>query len=223
MRCFQNWMVTRFAGSLCLVAPFASVTSAASVIYQADFSQIVSIDHTSTGNALEPSPQFGANFSIGYPSPPSSDTTRNFFETDGGSLISSDFGGAHFMKSFDIDVSGWDEITIDILADFVGTDSFNNSPTEFIEYFFTQDNGAENPFFHFTDDPNGPNLNASTTVDVTAVSTLAVGLNAWVDGAGDGFDMTSLVVEGTIAAIPEPSALALVGLGALGTLVRRHK
>ncbi len=197
------------------------MTSVASAsLYQADFTQSVSIDHTSSGNALESSPQFGANFAIGYPSNPSSDSTRNFLETDGNSLVSSDFGGDHFMYTDTIDVSGWNEVSIDILADFVGSDSFNNSPTEFIEYAYTLDGGSQVPFFYFTDDPNGPNLNASTLVDVTGISDLVVWVNANANGSGDGWDMTSLVVEGTV--VPEPASLALLGLGGLLIARGRH-
>jgi hypothetical protein len=208
--------------SLALVF-LASYATAAPLLYEADFSQVVSIDHTNDGsNPIESSPQAGANFTIGYTGSPASDTTRNFFETDGDSLISSDFGGDHFMRSASIDVRDWNEVVIDILADFVGVDSFNNSPQEFIEYIFALDGGAENQFFFFTDDPNGSDLNASTIVDVTGVSALTVGLNANVNGAGDGFDMTSLIVKGTnaVGAAPVPSTLALFLLGAFMGVLR---
>jgi len=196
-----------------------ALTGAASAVtlYDADFATSVSIDHTSNGNALEPSPQAGGNFSIATPAPPASDTTRNFFETTGTSLISSDFGGDHFMDSVTIDVSAWNEVSVDVLGDFVGSDSFNNSPTEFIEYVYTLDGGADQQFFFFTDDPNGPDLNASTLVDVTGISDLTVGINANANGAGDGFEITSYTVEGTVL-VPEPASLALLaaGLGVAG-------
>jgi hypothetical protein len=206
-----------------LALALMTASANAAVIFEADFTQNVGIDHTTTGNVLESSPQSGANFTIGYTGTPASDTTRNFFETDGDSLISSDFGGDHFMFTDIIDVSGWNEVDIDILADFVGIDSFNNSPTEFIEYYYTLDAGAEMQFFFFTDDPNGTDLNGSTTVDVTGISNLVVGLNANVNGAGDGFDMTSLTVDGTVPAvtIPEPNTAALILLsGLLGGALR---
>jgi len=213
-------MFKQFATAVFAATVFGS-TASATTIYDADFSQIVSIDHTSSGNALEPSPQAGANFTIGYPSNPASDTTRNFFETTGTSLISSDFGGDHFMESISIDVSTWDEVEIDALADFVGTDSFNNGGTEFFQYFYTLDGGSEVEFFYFTDDPNGPNLNASTTVDVSGASTLTVGINANANGTGDGWELTSYTVTGTVE-VPEPASIALVAAGiAVATLRRR--
>jgi len=199
----------------------AAVAANASVIYDADFSQFVGIDHTSNGNALEASGQQGANFTIGYPSNPSSDTTRNFFETTGTSLISSDFGGDHFMFTDDIDVSGWNEISIDMLADFVGSASFNNSPTEFISYSYSLDGGSQQEFFSFTDDPNGPDLNASTVVDVSSASSLVVRIDANANGAGDGWELTQLEVNGTVA-VPAPGSVALVGLAGLAAAGRRR-
>ena len=204
---------------LAIVAAGAA-SAQADILYQADFSQFVQIDHDTVGNVLEPSGQVGANFTIGYPTTPSSDTTRNFFETTGASLISSDFGGDHWFLSDTIDVSGWNEVDIDILCDFVGTDSFNNSPTEYIEYVYTLDGGGAQQFFYFTDDPNGSNLNASTTVDVTGFSTMTLGINANADGAGDGWELTSGIVDGTVP-VPEPASLALVAFGAL-VLIRRR-
>ena len=205
---------------LAILAALAVAAAAqAAPLYSADFSQIVVIDHTSNGNALESSPQAGANFIIGYPSNPASDTSLNFFQTDGDSLISSDFGGDHFMISDSIDVSGWDEVSVDFLADFVGTDSFNNSPTEYIQYFFTLDGGSQQQFYYFTGTPNASNLNASTLVDVTGISSMTIGLNANVNGGGDGFDLTSATVTGTIA-VPEPTSPVLTVLA--GLAIRRR-
>lgn len=199
---------------LCSIVPLITGPATANLLYDADFGPFVSIDHTTTGNALESSPRNGANFTLSYPSPPSSDTTRNFFETTGTTLISSDFGGDHRFESFDIDVSAWDEVSVDVLGDFVGTDSFNNSPTEFIQYFYTLDAGPDTQFFFFTDNPNGPDLNASTLIDVTGIDTLTVGINANANGSGDGFEISSYTVTGTIE-VPEPASLALLGLGGL--------
>lgn len=204
------------------VAAVAALTGAASAqLYTADFSSGLSIDHTSNGNAIESSPQSGSNnFIIGYPTVPSSDTTRNFFETTGSSLISSDFGGDHFMLTDSIDVSGWNEVSIDMLADFVGTDSFNNSPTEFISYSYVLDGGSPVEFFSFTDDPNGPDLNAFELVDVTGINSLEIRIDANANGSGDGWELTQLVVEGTV--VPAPGAIALAGLaGFAGTRRRR--
>ncbi|MEL6329591.1 MAG: hypothetical protein AAFR38_08010 [Planctomycetota bacterium] len=206
-----------------MIATLATVAGSAAgqvTLYSADFSQIVSIDHTTTGNALESSPQNGANFTLSYPSTPASDTTRNFFETTGNSLISSDFGGAHRFESFDIDVSNFNSVDVDFLADFVGTASFNNSPTEFFQYFFTLDNGADQELFFFTDDPNGPNLNFNGSIDVSGASTLTIGINANANGAGDGFELTSAIVSGT--PIPAPGVAAIAGVAGLAAARRRR-
>ncbi|MEM9735384.1 MAG: hypothetical protein AAF908_02120 [Pseudomonadota bacterium] len=190
----------------------AATSAQAAVIYEADFSQAVSIDHTNTGNAIEASPQRGANFTIGYPSLPDSDTTRNFLETDGTSLISSDFGGAHFFFTDLIDVSGFATVTIDIVNAFVGVDAFNNSPTEFIRYSYVLDGGPAEEFFFFTNDPNGPDLNATEVLDVAGVSNLLIRIDANVNGAGDGWQLSSLTVDATV---PLPATLPLMLLGAL--------
>lgn len=198
-----------------------AASAQAATLYQADFTQFVSIDHTNTGNALEPSTQAGANFEIGYSGTPASDSTRNFFETDGDSLISSDFGGTHFMRSDTIDVGAWATVAISATANFIGLDSFNNSPTEFFEYIFQLDGGLDTSFFFFTDDPNGTDLNAVLNLDVSAANSLIVGLNANANGAGDGFDLTSFSVQGitpSVAVVPLPAGilLTLSGLFALG-------
>ncbi|MAY73668.1 MAG: hypothetical protein CMJ31_02905 [Phycisphaerae bacterium] len=205
-----------------IAAFIASAATAGTVtVYDADFSvDGIGFDHTSNGNALEASPAVGPNFTLSYPSIPSSDTTLNFFITGGGTLTSSDFGGAHSFESFDIDVSQYDEVSISFINDFLGTDSFNNAPAEFIEYYYTLDGGAQTQFFFFTDDPNGPDLNASTFVNVAGVSTLRVGLNANVDGAGDGFDLSSVTVTGT--PVPAPATIALTGLAGLAAARRRR-
>ncbi|MEO0512783.1 MAG: hypothetical protein AAF108_07795 [Planctomycetota bacterium] len=205
---------------LFVAAAGLAVTASAEVLYDADFSQAVGIDHDTIGNALEASGQFGANFVLSYPSPPASDTTRNFFETTGTSLISSDFGGDHRFESFDIDVSLVNEVDIDFVAGFVGMDSFNNSPTEFIEFFYTLDGGSDQPWFSFTDDPNGPNLNASLAgLDVSGASTLTVGINANANGGGDGWELFSATVEGEV--IPAPASVAVLGLAGFAATRRR--
>jgi len=195
--------------------------SGTTTLYDADFSvDGVGFDHDSASNALEPSPQFGPNFELSYSGSPSTDSTLNFFITGGGTLTSSDFGGDHRFESFAIDVTLFNEVEVDFVNDFVGADSFNNSPTEFIEYFYVLDGGAEQQFFFFTDDPNGPNLNASTLVDVSGASSLIVGLNANANGSGDGFDLSSVTVVGT--PIPAPGAVALFGVAGLAGMRRRR-
>lgn len=192
----------------------------ASTIYQADFSAVNLIDHTSTGNAVEPSPQAASNFTFGYTGTPSSDSTLNFFGTDGDSLISSDFGTEHFMITSVIDVSALGIVDISITNAFLGVDSFNNSPSEFIEYYYSLDGGLSTTFFSFTDDPNGPDLNALERVDVSSASDLVIGVTANVNGAGDGWDMTEL----SVSTVPLPAGLPLLlGAGAALGLVRARR
>ena len=164
-------------------------------LYEADFSKKVVIDHAIPGNPLEPSPQPGADFQIGYPQAPSSDSTRNFFETTAGSLISSDFGGEHFFFTDPIDVSSAGSITIDVVNAFVGVSTFNDIPGEFIRYSYSLDGGPLQQFFFFNGPLNGPDLNASLTVNTDGVSELVVGIVANVDGEGDGWELSSLTVE----------------------------
>ena len=174
---------------------FGRTTLVPGLFYRADFSQKTSIDHETPGNPLEPSPQAGANFQIGYPLPPASDSTRNYLETTGDSLISSDFGGEHFFFTDSIDVSTADSVTVGIVNAFVGTNSFNDVGSEFIRYVYGLDSGPLQQFFSWTGAPNGPDLDASTTIDTSGASSLVVGVIANVDGEGDGWEMSSVTVQ----------------------------
>lgn len=201
-----------------LIVAAAVAGASATSLYEIDFSQSVSIDHTTNGNPLEASPQLGANFEIGYSGAPASDTTRNFFETQGNALISSDFGGDHYFLTNVIDVSGWNEVSIDILNQVVGDDPFNNAASEFIRYTFSLDGGAAQTFFLYNSGAGNPPLNASTLVDVTGISSMTVRIDANVNGAGDGWELTQANVTGTI--VPEPASALLIALGALA--IRRR-
>ena len=207
----------------CAIVAAAGLTAAANadVVYDADFSVSgIGWEHTTSSPApAAPASVSGPNYTLSYDATPATDTSLNYFETAGGVLESSDWGGDHSFESFDIDVSSFDEVSVDFINDYLGSDSFNAS-TEFIEYFFTLDNGSEQQFFFFTGTPNGSNLNASTTIDVSGASTLTVGLNANVNGGGDGFTLSAVTVTGT--PVPAPGAFALLGLGGLCAARRRR-
>jgi hypothetical protein len=198
-------------------AAFITAANASAVeIYNADFDDVVVIDHTTTGNALESSPQTGSNFTLSYPSAPASDTTRNFFESGSGVLVSEDFGGAHTFESSTIDLSLVTDIVISFEGETDGTDVFNGGD-EFLEYFYTLDGGAEQLLFTRTTD--GSLDFTSSTIDTTSATSLTIGLNANINGSNDGFTIESAIVTGTV--IPEPASIA--GLGLLGLVGLRRR
>jgi len=208
---------------VCAIAAAAGIASAANadVLYDADFSTNgIGFTHTTSSPLGAASGSVnGSNFTLSYANSPSTDSSGNYFLTNNGVLESADFGGDHAFESFDIDVTSFDEVTIDFLNEFLGTDSFNNSPTEFIEYYYTLDGGSQQQFYYFTDDPNGVDLNSSLVLDVSAASTLRVGLNANVNGGGDGFALSSATVTGS--PVPAPGSAAL--LAAAGILAARRR
>ena len=212
--------------NLLIAALVAMSTSAHAVtVYTADFTGTAGFEHSSS-NAPAAGPQTLDinNFTIGYENTPATDGSRNFFETTGTSLISSDFGGDHFFRTAEIDVSGFTSATIDIVNGFVGTDSFNAS-SEFIEYGYSLDGGSEQSFFRFDTTPNASDLNATTGIDVSSANVLVVAISATVNGAGDGWELSSLTVDATGAStIPLPATLPLMvmGLAAFGVLRARR-
>lgn len=208
--------------AIALAAGFAAAANA-DIVYNADFS-VSGIGWTHTSSSPLPGSSgtmAGPNYSLYFANSPSTDGSSNYFLTSGGVLESSDFGGDHGFVSADIDVSSFDEVTIDIINDFLGTDSFNNGGTEFIEYYYTLDGGSKQSFYYFTDDPNGPDLNAILAdLDVSGASTLTVGFDANVNGGGDGFTLSSVTVTGT--PVPAPGTVALLGLGGFCAARRRR-
>ena len=195
-------------------------TSLASLVYAADFSvngQGSTHDNTG-GDPLESSPVAGANWSISFGSV-STDSTTNEFITSGGVMRVQDWGGNGTLESTSIDVSGWN--TVDLDGMFTNLIDIN-AAGEFLNFFYTLDGGS--PVATLVDDNSsvGPlsqwDINA---LDVSGVSNMTVGFSLNVDGGGQGWEVSSLTVNG-VSAVPEPSQIILFSiLGLLLPLIKR--
>jgi len=175
-----------------IIAPVLIGLSYSADIYEADFlvdGQGSTHDNTG-GDNLEPSPVMGENWSIFWNVDPATDGSTNRFITEGGVLISDDWGGAAFFESEDIDVSGL--TTVNILAEGStrGSLVFNASDEGFNWYYIVDGVQTDGP--RVTSDGS---LDFTQAVDVSGASTLKVGFAFEVNGAGDGFDITSLTVN----------------------------
>ncbi|MEM8835581.1 MAG: hypothetical protein AAGD00_07155 [Planctomycetota bacterium] len=192
----------------------AALTGAAFGQYSADFSiDGVGFTHT-TANAPATGPQSvnGPNFTLSYVNTPSTDTTDNFFRTNGGALESGDFGGEHQFESFSIDVSSFSSVDF-ILDGATDGSSVFNAGSEFFEGFYSLDGGTEVQAFFTTSDGS---LNFTETIDTSAASSLVVGFRANINGGGDGFTINSVTVT------PTPGAVALAGIAGFASTRRRR-
>jgi hypothetical protein len=200
----------------------ASTGRAQTQLYSADFANNVIFEHTTTTPPLA-GPQSltggvaGSEWTISYTTTPGTDTTSNFFGTDGDSLVTGDWGGEAFFNTQTIDVSGWNEISIATVAQVTGGDPVNGAG-EYIQWSYTLDSGT--PVTGTLFDVNHPNdplpvgfdLSENwASIDTSTASSLVINLGFNINGTGDGFDASSVVVNG-ITAIPEPSTFALVGI-----------
>lgn len=217
MSFFKSILVTCFLGT--------SLSLRGTVIYSADFSSDgVGYSHTTSSPPPDaPSTVDGANWTIGYDVTPSSDSSANTFITSGGSLVSDDFGGEAYFETDDIDLTGYTSFSISAIAETIGNSVFNNLPTEHFTWTYLLDDVVQNgDTLSFTSDGS---LNYSIAeAAVSAASTLKVRFTFNINGSGDGFDISSIVVDGTTA-VPEPSSAALLlGLGAATLFgMRRRK
>jgi hypothetical protein len=181
--------------ALTLVFAF-SISTLSAQIYNADFSNDGDgfADHTnSSPPAAAPASvgPFGAasnQWSLSYTTAPGSDTTANSFKTNGGNLVSNDWGGQGIFQSQNIDVSAINSVDISALTVNSGAneDSF--------KYFYILDGGARVE----TADINsgdGDNVNYSIlNLDVSGANTLVVGFEFSENGNNQGYITSSFIV-----------------------------
>ena len=176
----------------------------AQVIYNADFSTEGDgvPDHTmSNPPASAPAVFSGGtapnNWTVGYTSTPGTDGSANEFSVNSGVLRVQDFGGTGTFASAVIDVSGVATLDITALGEVIGSD-VQNGGSEFFEYYYSIDGGAP-----VTTPKNvnnaGDDLNyAVVGLDVSSASTLVVGFSCNVNGGGDGYEISSFLVNATL-------------------------
>lgn len=188
---------------------FVSFGLSAQVIYDADFSVDGAgfPDHM-TGSVPASAPQTASGgtapdaWVASYTSTPGTDGTANEFSVNSGVLRIQDWGGTAKWISQDIDVSTVNEVSISALATTVGGD-VQSAASEFFEYFYILDAGSEVATDVPLDgsDTDGTPVNYSiTTLDVSGATTLKVGFNFRVDGAGDGYEISEFVVTDLVTA-----------------------
>jgi len=210
-----------------LIAAFGlAAVSGRAQIYSADFSNTIGFDHNNAGSPPAAGPQSlsggvaGSGWTIGYDTTPATDASGNVFGTDGDSMFSTDFGGEGYFFTETIDVSGWNEISIVTIAESVGSDPVN-ADGEFFQFSYDLDGGSPvtgtlfNNLHPSDPIPSGFDYSQNwASVDTTGVDNLVVRFSFNSNGSGDGFDVSSITVNG-ITAIPEPSTIVLVGLTGL--------
>lgn len=201
---------TLLAASIGLVG--TSLSNAA--LYTSDFSvDGIGFVHTTASPPASSGTASGSNWTISFSTTPLTDTTTNSFITSDGSLTAEDWGGPGRFETNLIDVSAVS--SVDIIG--LGSGSFNTSPAEFFEWFYSIDGAT--PVTASKGTASGSNESFDHTfsgVDVSAGSTLLVGFTFSHNGATDGFNVSSVTV------IPEPSTTLLGALGALVLLRRRR-
>jgi len=160
--------------------------------YSADFSNDgQGSTHDSNADAIEISPIAGENWILRWDVAPATDGSTNSFITQGGKLISSDWGGRAFFETSAIDVSAVNSVTITAVGATVGDGVFN-SAAEGFNWFYILDGGASVPQPVITSDGS---LDYSEAIDVTGVSSLVVGFEFEINGGGDGFEVATVRVD----------------------------
>lgn len=208
-----------FSALFFVILSSAGVSSSfGSLIYDAAFTATeIGFTHTTSSPPVAgPQSVSGPNYSFGYAVAPQTDTTSNFMITSGGQFSTRDFGGEAFLRSSSIDVSGLSLVDITGNGVTVGTAVFNSTEEDF-NWFYSLDGGIDVAFGLTSSDGSLDAIFSS--LDVTGSSALTVGFRYNINGAGDGFDVTSL----NVSAVPEPKFVAPFVLAIFSLLLIRLK
>ena len=182
----------------------------AAQIYSTDFSvdgQGVP-DHTTTmppaaGPASFPGGVAPNAWTASYTSTPGTDGTTNEFSVNSGAMTVQDFGGTGNFASQAIDVSGFATVDITGIGSQLG-DNIQGGGSEFFDFFYILDGGTPVTFSIFNTSDGTPINYSVPGLDVSAASTLVIGFNFNVDGAGDGYLISNMSV---VNAVPLPVTL----------------
>jgi len=194
----------------------ASILSAQNTYYAADFTNEGDgfPDHTTDtppeagpqsvdgGSATSPEGRWTAS----YESDPLTDGSANEFSVNEGVLRIQDWGGEARWESFPIDVSGVDSVQITALGAALGEPQ--NAGSEFFEYFYTLDGGAEEAT-PVSPSGEGEPVNSAIVVDVAGVDSMTVGFAFNLNGGGDGYEISSIEVTDPIADEQPPAITVL--------------
>lgn len=178
------------------------------VIYDADFSTSGGFDHNN-GNPPAAGPQTfdGGNYTIGYDTAPGTDSSGNYFRSDGTLLESADFGGAAYFETDPIDISGQSTFSIDAIASTVGSAVFNGSGEQFT-WSYIIDSGTPVSGPNITSDGSLNSPPSWTNIAVTGNS-LVVRFDFNINGGGDGFEVSQVEVIGNgSSGIDNPDAFS---------------
>ncbi|MDB4669732.1 hypothetical protein OAF33_01670 [bacterium] len=160
-------------------------------LYDADFSVAgIGATHDNGADTLEASPIIGGNWSMFWIDAPATDGSTNRFITEDGLLVSEDWGGEASFETDDISVTGETTIKIEALGATRGTATFNSAAEGFTWYYLLD--GVRTDAATITNDGS---LDYSVEIDVSGASTLVVGFTFNVNGAGDGFEISSVQVN----------------------------
>jgi hypothetical protein len=183
---------------LFLTLVFAFDATAQTTLYNADFSTVTEFRHTSSSPpAAAPPTQSlsGNNWTISYESTPSTDGTDNVFGSDGTSMSSEDFGGEAFFATATIDLTGVNTFSIDGDASTVGGSVFNGS-NEYFQWSYTLGSNTTTATA-YTSDGSLNTDPAWQNIPTNGETSLTVRFAFDINGSGDGFDVTQLVVTGS--------------------------
>ena len=164
-------------------------------------------EHSSSNPpAAAPQEACGSNFLLSYATNPATDGGGNYFGTLSGSgLSSTDWGGEASFQTFIVDVSTVTSVDVQTFGNTLGT-AFN-AGSEYLEWWYTLDGGAQTPINTYNSGYSGSLANGPLTVDVTGVNEIVVGFTFDINGGGDGFeDMDVTIVE-------TPAGCSLSGAG----------
>ena len=174
------------------------------VLYNADFSVEGEgfPDHTtSSPAAAAPATANGGSgagvWTASYSATPSTDGTANEFSVNSSVMRIQDWGGTAKWQSASIDVSG--VLTLDIAAAISELPGGGiNAGSEFFEFYYALDGAAEVPTTTTSGAP--PNYSVSS-LDVSSANSIVVGFNFNINGAGDGWAISSFTVTSTLLPI----------------------